>query len=297
MIRSGKREAVRQMRFVGSSVGSHQPGKELLERDRILSGLTAKGRSLLRELQIHEQIDSTNAEAMRCIQAGVDSGLAISAEQQLSGRGRRGRHWVSPHASNIYLSLVWEFERGAGGLAGMSLAVGVAVAEALEICGVPAAELKWPNDLLFEGAKFGGILIETAGNGSGGCMAVIGIGLNWAMARSEAGSIDQAWTDITSICTSTGRECAVPGRNTLLAALLDRLLVLLPDFDRRGFGPWRQPWLARNAFAEAQVVVSSGEHRLAGRLAGIDERGALLLDVGGVVQAIDGGEVSLRCSA
>jgi BirA family biotin operon repressor/biotin-[acetyl-CoA-carboxylase] ligase len=266
-------------------------GVDLLDQGSILGGLSAAGRALLAELDLQSQIDSTNAEAMRRAESGAGAGLACVAEQQTAGRGRRGRKWISPFASNIYLSLVWEFEGGAAALEGLSLAVGVAVADALASCGVPDLELKWPNDIMHGGRKLGGILIEMAGDPAGNCQVVVGVGLNVRMPNKAAAEIDQQWTDIASL---TGQ---FPGRNSLLAAVLDALLVLMPRFAQEGFEPWRERWVNRDAFAGKPVIVHSGPREIAGTVVGINETGALMLDVGGTVQAINGGEVSLRPSA
>jgi BirA family biotin operon repressor/biotin-[acetyl-CoA-carboxylase] ligase len=237
---------------------------------------------------LHPVIDSTNAEALRRITAGAGSGLVCVAEQQTAGRGRRGRDWVSPFAGNLYLSVVWEFARGATALEGLSLAVGVAVTEALARCAVVDLKLKWPNDILHEGSKLGGILIEMVGGTTGSCQAVIGIGINVSMPESAAGEIDQDWTDISRIAHTT------PGRNELLAALLDELLPMLPAFEQEGFGPLQARWSERDAFAGCPVVVHSGPQQVAGIARGVDDSGALLLDVGDQVQTFHGGEVSLR---
>lgn len=150
-----------------------------------------------------ETIDSTNAEAMRQLEAGAGAGLVCTAEQQSAGRGRRGRTWVSPFARNLYLSVAWRYHQGAAALEGLSLAVGVAVARALAANGLPAVQLKWPNDVIFRGAKLGGVLLEMTGDAAGVCQIVVGVGLNVAMPDSAAVAIDQAWTDIKSISAGT----------------------------------------------------------------------------------------------
>ena len=262
---------------------------ETLNRNHIESGLTPQARALLLELELHDSIDSTNAEALRRIERGTaGSGLVVSAEQQTAGRGRRGRGWVSPHAANIYLSLVWEFQRGVEAMDGLSLAVGVAAADALALRGLQNVALKWPNDLLHGGAKLGGILVETSGHVTGPTSAVIGVGINLAMPEAEAGGIDQRWTDASR---AGGIDA---GRNTLLATLLNHLLPLLADFESVGFGPWQDRWLARNAHAGQAVALRSGDSEVIGVVQGVDQTGALLLDLGGTVQAFNGGELSLR---
>ena len=261
---------------------------ERLEQRRIEAHLSPQSRALLTELALLDQVDSTNAEAVRRLQSGGTPGLVISAEQQTAGRGRHGRRWVSPHGVNLYVTTVWQFQRGTEAMSGLSLAVGVAVADALEQHGLRGAGLKWPNDILHDGAKLGGILIESAGNTGGPVNAVIGIGINLAMPEQAGGDIDQPWTD----AARAGLVDA--GRNELLAALLYHLLPLLAGFEDGGFEPWRERWLARNVHRDQPVVLTSGARSVVGTVAGLDHCGALLLDVGGTVQAFSGGELSLR---
>lgn len=266
-------------------------GIDLLDAQQVRAAMGDSARGLLGELVILDTIDSTNAEVMRRAQSGAVSGLVCSAEQQTAGRGRRGRHWVSPYAGNLYLSLLWEFGQGAAALEGLSLAVGVAVARALHDCDIPAVQLKWPNDVVHEGAKLGGILIEMQGDVAGPCSVVIGIGLNVAMPAAAADTIDQAWTDLKTL--ASGQQ---PARNRVLAAILDELLPLLADFEQQGFAGWRKQWLSLDAYADTPVVAHSGATPLGGIARGVDERGALLLETGTGVQAIHGGEISLRAA-
>jgi BirA family biotin operon repressor/biotin-[acetyl-CoA-carboxylase] ligase len=267
-------------------------GIDLLDSGRVIGALTDPARNLMDNLEILDTIDSTNAELMRRAERVVAPRLVCTAEQQTAGRGRRGRQWVSPYAGNLYLSVLWEFNQGAAALEGLSLAVGVAVARALQGCGVPGVGLKWPNDVLHEGSKLGGILIEMQGDVAGPCRVVIGIGLNVAMPAAAAGSIDQAWTDIATV--TGGRQ---PRRSDLLAAVLNELLPLLADFERRGFAPWRGQWQALDAFADTPVNLHTGSTRFTGIARGVDGRGALLLETGTGLQAVHGGEISLRAAS
>jgi BirA family biotin operon repressor/biotin-[acetyl-CoA-carboxylase] ligase len=119
---------------------------------------------------------------------------------------------------------------------------------------------------------------------------VVGVGLNVAMPAATAGAIDQAWTDIQTL--SGGRH---PGRNALLAALLNELLPLLAGFEQGGFAPWRDAWQALDAFAGKAVVLHTGGQQMAGTARGVDARGALQLETASSgLQAIFGGEISLR---
>jgi BirA family biotin operon repressor/biotin-[acetyl-CoA-carboxylase] ligase len=169
------------------------------------------------------------------------------------------------------------------------LAVGVAVARALQACDVPAVELKWPNDVLHDGAKLGGILLEMSGDAAGSCRVVIGVGLNVAMPEVAAHNIDQAWTDIKTITSNR-----IPSRSIILAALLNELLPLVADFEQHGFAHWREEWQSLDALADAPVVLQAGEVPLAGIARGVDARGALQLETETGVQSVYGGEVSLR---
>lgn len=267
-------------------------GIDLLDADQVQAALNARAATLLTGLEVFDTVDSTNAEVMRRVEQRCAPGLVCTAEQQTAGRGRRGRQWVSPYASNLYLSLLWEFKQGAVALEGLSLAVGVAVARALRACAVPSVQLKWPNDVLYDGAKLGGILLEMTGDAAGPCQVVIGVGLNVAMPTAAAQAIDQTWTDIRTITANQH-----PGRNRLLAALLNELLPLVADFEQQGFTHWRDDWQALDAFAGAAVVLHTGAAPLGGIARGVDERGALLLETSAGVQPVYGGEISLRAAS
>lgn len=264
-------------------------GLDLLDEQAVRRELDQRPATLLSQLQIVADIDSTNAALQRLAQEGGISGVVCSAEQQSAGRGRRGRTWVSPFASNLYVSLLWQFHQGAAALEGLSLAVGVAIARALDNCAVAGVQLKWPNDILYNGAKLGGVLIEMTGDADGTCDVVIGIGLNVAMPGSAATDIDQDWTDVKSICGA-----GAPGRNRLLGQLLNELLPLVADYERDGFAPWREPWQQLDAFADAPVVLNTGSGQVAGTARGVDARGALRLETTTGVQAMYGGEISMR---
>ncbi len=265
-------------------------GIDLLDAALVRAALSPQAAGLLTRLVLLETIDSTNAEAMRQVEAGEGAGLVCSAEQQSAGRGRRGRVWVSPFARNLYLSVVWQYHQGAAALEGLSLAVGVAVARALAANDLPPVQLKWPNDVVYQGAKLGGALLEMTGDTAGTCQVIVGVGLNVAMPGTAATAIDQAWTDIETM--SGGVH---PGRNALLAALLNELLPLLAGFEQQGFAPWRNEWQALDAFAGEPVVLHAGTQNMTGIACGVDVRGALQLETAAAgMQSIYGGEISLR---
>ncbi len=280
---------------------------QLLNAQNIFIGLSSPASQLLSKLDIQFSIDSTNTHATRLItekaeQAAEDlTGTAIFAEQQTAGRGRRGKAWVSPLASNIYGSIIWRFNAGAASLSGLSLAVGVAIVDALESQGFCGIELKWPNDLLWRGRKLGGILLEMSGDADGPCDIVVGIGLNLTMSQyrqhqtSGVSDIDQAWVDLLEIASSesAGR---LPEKNALVSAMLNYLLPMLSTFEHQGFAAHLDAWSKHDAFNGREVVLHLGDNRIIGRYAGVDRDGALLLDTEDGQKSFNGGEVSLRVS-
>lgn len=260
---------------------------ELLDRDLILSGMNPEKRHKLAGLKIKTTLDSTNSALQRQPLSEQHANV-ILAEQQSSGRGRRGRHWVSPFAQNLYLSLGWEFGNPLSGLACLPLVVALAAANALTRAGLQGHRVKWPNDLLLDSRKLGGCLVEMQGDNHGPCHAVIGVGINVHMPVSEnTAGIDQAWTDLNS---------RLPGfsRNDLAVLLLEELLGHLALFAGQGFEPFMQHWQQMDGLYGQTINVYSGNASMRGTAAGIDKNGALLLDTGKETLILHSGEVSLH---
>ncbi len=199
-------------------------------------------------LEVADEIDSTNTRLLALAAAGAPSGRCLAAEWQGAGRGRRGRPWVSKLGGSLTFSLLWRFERGAGHLAGLSLAVGVAVARALRESGVDSAQVKWPNDVVVDFRKLSGILVETSGEIQGPSVAVIGVGVNFRLDESMAGRIDQPAADVVS----SAPACT---RNALLARLLAELVAVLDAFERSGFSAVREEWRSLHAYQGRRVRV------------------------------------------
>lgn len=282
-------EQLRELQVAVNSVrgrGYRLPGgMVLIDADLVRAAMPAPARELLAELDIRDMVDSTNSVAQSRVRAGAAHGYCCLAEFQSSGRGRRGRNWVSPYGAGICMTVVWEFLGGVAALEGLSLAVGVAVAEALEDAGVPV-RLKWPNDLLLADAKLGGILIELGGDAGGTCQAIIGIGINVALPEDAAGSIDQAWADL--------RNAATRDRNLLAGKVLGRLLPALATFAGSGLAPFRERWSARDALRGRLVEVRAGAEPWSGIADGIDRQGGLRVLAPGGEQVVRGGEVTVR---
>lgn len=239
-------------------------------------------------IEVIERCDSTNSLLLERAQQGAPVGSVVVCEQQEAGRGRRGRAWISAPGDSLTFSLLWRFAPGVPALAGLSLAVGVALARALEDLGASDITLKWPNDILGAGAKLGGILIETFLSG-GSHVVVIGVGLNMRRATDVIDQVDAPVGALDQVMTQ------LPSRNRVLAALLDSLAILFDEFAVSGFKPLRTAWQARNAHADKEVIIlAEGMPAATGRCAGVDEEGALLLDTGSGRRRIVSGDVSLR---
>lgn len=261
---------------------------ERLDEFKILSRMDESIRAALNDLHIEDSIDSTNTAIQR-LPAEQQHGTVIMAEQQVSGRGRRGRYWHSPHGKNLYLSIGWRFEKKLTELGCLPLVVALAAASALQSAGLKGHKVKWPNDLLLDDRKLAGCLVEVQGDPQGPCDTVLGIGINVHMSSSEdaEAKIDQPWIDLESHLP----DCS---RNSLAASMLDALFTYLPLFASQGFEPFKAAWHQYDGLVGKFIDVTSGADIIYGMAAGIDEQGALLLDVGGTVQRLHSAEVSIK---
>ncbi|MEQ1485463.1 bifunctional biotin--[acetyl-CoA-carboxylase] ligase/biotin operon repressor BirA [Methyloglobulus sp.] len=261
---------------------------ELLDKSKILANLDAQARSSINSIEIFDQIPSTNSYLVERALDNTPSGAVCFAEQQTAGKGRRGRHWVSPFGSNIYMSILWRFQASPLAISGLSLAIGVAVIRALKCQYTNIFHLKWPNDIYYQGKKLGGILVEVSGESDGPCAAVIGLGLNIYLPESEAAEITQQWTDLTQI---TGQQQF--NRNTLASTLLNELLRVITEFENVGITAYLDEWREYDCLKDKPATLFIGQHSYDGIVKGIDDNGLLLLTrPDGGTQAFGSGEVS-----
>lgn len=262
---------------------------ELLDRNRILAGLTAVARAGLSRLEVYPVIDSTNRWLLDKAREGWPSGAVCLAEQQQSGRGRQGRSWQSPFAAGLAGSLLWRFDGSPAALSGLSLATGIAVARALRDFGVADIGLKWPNDVLWGGRKLGGILLES-GSTVDVFYVVAGVGLNVALPRSAATVIDQPWVDLREIL---GAERV--SRNRLASLLISELIETFVRFQEGGFAERAAEWAGFDQVAGRRVRLKLPNATVTGIARGVDVTGALLLETAdGRIGPYLGGEISLR---
>jgi BirA family transcriptional regulator, biotin operon repressor / biotin---[acetyl-CoA-carboxylase] ligase len=265
-----------------------QDALPFLTHDAIVRALRSRAGGLA--IEIADVLDSTNSElARRAARGDIDRHL-LAAEWQTAGRGRRGRGWTSVVGGSLTFSLGWRFEQGAGYLSALPLAVGLALAVALEAEGFASIELKWPNDLIHDGRKLGGILVELSGDALGPSLAVIGVGLNVRLPPGARREIGQPVADLSGM--TDGRTI---DRNPLLARIAVELVGMLESYAGTGFAPLRAAWQRRHALHKkpVQVLLPDGG-RVRGEVVGVDADGALVLDSGGRRLRFVSGEVSLR---
>jgi BirA family biotin operon repressor/biotin-[acetyl-CoA-carboxylase] ligase len=258
---------------------------ERLDAAVIRKALPAVTRSRLRQVEVIAVTDSTNQRLLETA-AGEDP-RALLAEHQTAGRGRRGREWLSPFGTNLYLSLAWSFAHWPAQLTVLPIAVGIACARALRAQGLANVVLKWPNDLLVDGRKLGGILIEQRGEAGGACRAIIGVGINVAMQRGGNVRIDQPWTSLAELGQA-------PSRNALAAELLAQLTLALDQFSGSGFAAFAAEWQRLDVTRDREVRVVSGKDSCDGIARGLDANGALQVETATGLRRVLAGDVSLR---
>ena len=238
------------------------------------------------------QCESTSSSLLERAERGAPAGSVIVADQQTAGRGSRGRSWLSTPESSLTFSVLWRFDQSLEHLSGLSLAVGVAVINALEACGALGVTLKWPNDILYDDAKLGGILVEMVSEQEG-ALAVIGIGLNLSLP-------EQAWQDERFALPPAALDevlLALPDRHALFAELLIELAHVLDIFSGGGFAALRDQWLVHHAWQNRPVRLQrDGRVLKEGICRGADVDGALLLKTDDGIERCLSGDVSLRCA-
>ncbi|WP_313702078.1 bifunctional biotin--[acetyl-CoA-carboxylase] ligase/biotin operon repressor BirA [Pantoea sp.] len=265
--------------------------------------VTGKGYSLSAQMQLlNEQailsqveqgnvsvipvIDSTNQYLLERMH-DMQSGAACIAEYQQAGRGRRGRQWFSPFGANLYMSMYWRLEQGPAAAMGLSLVIGIIMAETLRSLGADDVRVKWPNDIYLNDRKLAGILVELTGKTGDAAQIVIGAGINLAMRAADASQINQGWINL--------QEAGVTvNRNELAAHLINSLREALPLFEQEGLTPFIARWAALDNFINRPVKLLIGEREVHGIARGVDSQGGLLLEQDGEIKAWVGGEISLR---
>ena len=259
-----------------------------LARAAIKAELSVLGVQLPGQLEVLEQVDSTNRYLAQQALALV-SGSACLAEVQHQGRGRRGRTWQATPYQNLLMSFAWRFETGPAGVAALSLAAGVAVVRALQQYGVTDVGLKWPNDVVWQGRKLAGLLAEVQGEAMGPSLVILGIGINVHLAPTDAAAIDQPWVDLETL-----RNAPVD-RNRLAALLLVELKRACEQYAAAGFAPLRDDWQRLHVHHQQPVRLLLANETRHGWVDGVDDSGGLWLrETDGQRRLYHAGEISLR---
>ena len=236
-------------------------------------------------VEVVAETGSTNADLLARAST-LEGPTLLVAEHQTAGRGRAGRSWLSAPGDSLTFSLAWKFDLPLQQLAGLPLAVGVALAGALAACGVQV-QLKWPNDVLKDGSKLAGVLIETQAAPGGGIWAVIGIGMNLRMPDELEERIGRS--------VAAAPWLAQMDRDELMAALLASLAAALGEFRHAGFGAFSARWNRLHAWQGRPVsILDNGSVLHDGLAAGVDDSGRLLLDCAEGRITVLAGDVSLR---
>lgn len=243
--------------------------------------------NLTNRVELIPIIDSTNQYLLDQVDE-LESGTVCLAEYQAKGRGRRGREWVSPFGSNLYMSMFWRLDAGMAAAMGLSLVVGVAIVEALEELGLEGVKLKWPNDLYYQDRKLAGILIEMSGQAGGAANLVIGMGMNLMMPEQTEG-ITQPWSSLSEVATEGSID-----RNQLAIELIRALHSALADYEVHGMSGFVERWNRLDNFLGRPIKLIIGPREVAGIARGINEQGAVLLETETGIESFIGGEISLR---
>lgn len=255
---------------------------ELLSTKKIRAALSKEHLEKIDQIEILKKIDSTNNYLMSS-KVGPSKNLVCLAEEQVSGKGRNRRYWVSSFARNIALSIRWNYDSLPYGISGLSLAIGIAISRTCKSLGLNDVKLKWPNDVYINEKKLAGILIEIQGEPRGPCGVVVGIGLNISLNEKEREEIDQACTDILSELSDERTESL--SRNGVVSLMISDLIDVLQQFEAEGFTPFVSEWNDVDLLAGHKITLKISEAKtIKGMCEGINKDGALMVDVG-----VDGG--------
>lgn len=242
------------------------------------------------DIIVEPVIDSTNQYMLERI-PNLSSGDTCLAEYQSAGRGRRGRQWISPFGCNLYLSMYWKLDQGPAAAIGLSLVVGIIIAETLNKLTKGKIKVKWPNDLYLNDKKLAGILVELTGKTGDAAHIIIGVGINIGMGKNNIeieNTINQEWASLAD-------EVESIERNILSVNIIQALKEALTLFEKEGLSPFINRWFELDNFLGRSVKLLIGNNIITGVEKGINQQGALLLqqDNGDIIPYI-GGEISLR---
>ena len=261
------------------------------------------------DVVLHHSVDSTNSWCLRQSKSGKVLPFACFAEEQTSGRGRRGKCWFMSSNSNIAMSLAWPFVLLEQFLHLLPLSVALAIVATLESFGLKQVQVKWPNDVYVQGKKIAGILIETqpvkstqvssnAGRGKH-VAVVIGLGLNYEMLNCEQVSSNEPLV-LTDICEQIQLQgiAAKPERETVASVLLNNVVAVCQDFARASEESLKKFRSSYDFCKQKKVeIILDNNERLSGLVQGVNDNAELLVLIDGELRAFNSAQVSVRADA
>lgn len=260
---------------------------ELLKKKPILDNMSRKVREKISHIEVFNEIISTNSYLM---QGGANfaSGYVCIAEHQMDGRGRGGKSWYSPYGVNLYLSYLHHFRTTAFDFSCFSLWVGISLVENLSLHGYSGVQLKWPNDLVYENKKLGGILIDVSGEVGGSNKTAIGVGLNVNMDSFGNKQIDQEWTSLARMHPDLKIS-----RNTAAAAVIQSIYLAIEKYENSGTQGLSEAWEKYDALREKEVMVATPTQKMQAQVEGIDQLGRLKVNVKGEKYVFSAADVTI----
>lgn len=258
-----------------------------LDAGLIRQAIAADTKARLDKLEVFGSIASTNTYLMSQPAPAAGRFRVAIADHQTSGRGRHYRRWLSPPGAGLYLSLAYSFEQQPENVSSLTLAIGVGVVDALKNLGITGISLKWPNDIVAQDGKLGGILTEMQSRPQQGMTVVTGIGLNLALPEDIERQIESDWAaravDLATICDE------MPPPLQIAAALLDEVLLVMRKFEAYGFAGFVEHWCEYDWLNKRNVIVDQPDRQVSGIASGVDQDGALLVETGnGNVRVVSG---------
>jgi BirA family biotin operon repressor/biotin-[acetyl-CoA-carboxylase] ligase len=260
----------------------------LLDESIIRQVLSRRGFNQSIHFHLYGSLGSTN-QFLKEVESNTPLTICC-AEMQTQGRGRFGRQWISPFGENIYFSSRWELNCCLSQLSGLSLVVGLAILASLKDSQIDESiQLKWPNDLLWENKKLGGILIEVIAESNGHAQVIIGIGLNVNTATHLSPQPEKPWCSLYEI---TGK---LQDRNSLVAHLIYQLNLYMKQFLQTGFAAFMRDWRCVDYLYNKFITVTKPTGTVHGKALGINEQGQLCLkDEEGQVHHLSCGDTSVK---
>jgi BirA family biotin operon repressor/biotin-[acetyl-CoA-carboxylase] ligase len=270
---------------------------ELLDLQGLRQAAADAGQVLPAATEVIFEIGSTNEYLHAAPAPPPGAPRLVFAELQTAGRGRRGREWLAPFGSGLTFSIGWTFAEMPAELSALSLAMGVCVVQALRECGAADVQLKWPNDIVHQHAKLGGLLLQMRSEAGGPACIVVGLGLNLRMpAAARAAIRGPEATPVTDLAAACGGPA--PGRMHVAAVVAARMLAGLDEFAHAGFAPFAGEWARFDSLRDAAVTVLRHDGTVNGIARGADREGALCIETSdGRTERVHAGDVSLRRAA